>query len=255
MAWRRGKHSRGPEVPTPDTLSGSVKGSGAATAHLGGVAVSGIQIGDNYTAALPMARSAYVQQVRRIAPAELVGRQEELAELEAFCTADGGRRWVWWQAPAWAGKSALMAWFVLHHPPERIRVVSFFITARWAGNSDRAAFVDVMLEQLAEVAGQPMPAFLTDANREAHLLGLLEKAAQACRNESRRLVLVVDGLDEDRGVTVGPGMVRAPGAPYSLREQGSTNGGSGAGVALVDPLVLPVGFLGRSGAVIGPGSG
>ncbi|MGH3843251.1 MAG: hypothetical protein ACRDS0_17665 [Pseudonocardiaceae bacterium] len=184
-------------------MSGSVKGSGAATAHSGGVAVSGVVFGDITTAGLPVARSAYVQQVQRMAPPELMGRSEELAELEAFCTADGGCRWVWWQAPAWAGKSALMAWFVLH-PPEGVRVVSFFITARWPGNNDRAAFVDVVLEQLAEIAGQPVPAFLTEANREAHLLGLLEKAAQACREDGRRLVLVVDGLDEDRGVTVGP---------------------------------------------------
>ena len=76
-----------------------------------------------------VARSVYLDQVRQIFPWELVGREAELAELAAFCTAPDGGSYVWWQGPAWAGKSALMAWFVLH-PPERVRVVSFFITAR-----------------------------------------------------------------------------------------------------------------------------
>ena len=33
---------------------------------------------------------------------------------------------------------------------------------------------------------------------------MLEQAAQACAAHSERLILVVDGLDEDRGVTTGP---------------------------------------------------
>jgi hypothetical protein len=39
---------------------------------------------------------------------------------------------VWWQAQAWAGKSALLSTFVLH-PPAGVRVVAFFITARGDG--------------------------------------------------------------------------------------------------------------------------
>ncbi|MGH3380757.1 MAG: hypothetical protein ACRDP6_39090 [Actinoallomurus sp.] len=185
-------------------LSGSVNGSGPSEADRGGIANSGIHVGDNnILVGSPVAKSPYVKQVEQMAPSELVDRSKELEELGAFCTADRGCRWVWWQAPAWAGKSALMSWFVLH-PPDGVRVVSFFITARWPGNNDRAAFVNVVLEQLAELAGQPVPPYLTDATREAHLLDLLEKAAQACQDEGERLVLVVDGLDEDRGVTVGP---------------------------------------------------
>ncbi|WP_433180257.1 hypothetical protein [Actinoallomurus sp. CA-150999] len=155
------------------------------------------------TVSTPVARSAYLQQVRRIAPPDLVGREPELAELTEFCTAEVGPQWMWWQAPAWSGKSALMAWFVLN-PPEGVRVVSFFITARWAGQSDRHAFVDVVLEQLTDVAGRPMPVFLTEATREAHLLAMLEDAAHRCADQRQRVVLVVDGLDEDRGVTTGP---------------------------------------------------
>ncbi|MFB6842046.1 hypothetical protein [Streptomyces sp. NPDC056361] len=146
-------------------------------------------------------RSAYWEQVRRIAPDELVGRERELAELAAFSRT--GRGYFWWRADAWAGKSALMAWFALA-PPPGVRIVPFFITARLGAQNDAAAYVDVVLEQLAELAGEGLPALLTSATCEAHLLRLYRAAAHACAARGERLVLLVDGLDEDRGVTTGP---------------------------------------------------
>ncbi|MCZ0980935.1 hypothetical protein O1L60_23385 [Streptomyces diastatochromogenes] len=80
----------------------------------------------------------------------------------------------------------------------------FFITARLGAQNDAAAYVDVVLEQLAELAGEGLPALLTAATREAHLLRLYRTAARACAARGERLVLLVDGLDEDRGVTTGP---------------------------------------------------
>ena len=153
-------------------------------------------------------RSAYLQQVGRIAPPELIGREEELAELTAFCLEPGRGPYVWWQARAWAGKSALLSTFVLRPPSqvgERVRIVSFFITARLAAQDTREAFIQVLLEQLAELTGRELPPVLSEATREAHLLDLLDLAAVACHGAGGRLVLVVDGLDEDRGVTTGPG--------------------------------------------------
>ncbi|WP_433003251.1 hypothetical protein [Kribbella sp. CA-294648] len=82
--------------------------------------------------------------------------------------------------------------------------MSFFITARWAGQSDRVAFTDVVIEQLAEVLQEPMPSHLTDATRDLCFLDLLDRAAQHCQAVGQRLALLVDGLDEDRGVTSGP---------------------------------------------------
>ena len=104
----------------------------------------------------PAVRSAYRKQVERIAPPELVGREAELRELAAYCTEPGRGPYVWWQAPAWAGKSALMSTFVLH-PPAGVRVVAFFITARLAAQDTREAFTEVVLEQLAELLGQDLP--------------------------------------------------------------------------------------------------
>ena len=131
----------------------------------------------------------------------------ELAELAAFCLEDGRGPYVWWQAGHYSGKSALLATFVLR-PPEpvarRVQIVSFFITARLAAQDTREAFTQVLLEQLAEITGQELPAVLPEATREGYLLDLLAQAAAACQQAGGRLVLVVDGLDEDRGVTTGP---------------------------------------------------
>ncbi len=150
-----------------------------------------------------LVRSAYLEQVGRIAPGELHGREDELAELTAFCTDPDRGPYAWWRAPAWAGKSALMSWFVLH-PPPGVRVVSFFVTARYKGQDDRDAFTDAVMEQLAEQLGEPIPAYLTETTREPHLLHMLTRAAEERHRAGQRLVLVVDGLDEDRGVTTGP---------------------------------------------------
>nr|BFE51146.1 hypothetical protein GCM10017745_45730 [Saccharothrix mutabilis subsp. capreolus] len=162
-----------------------------------------VHIGDVNLRTGARVRTRYRHQVERIAPSRLVDRDAELAELTAFCTdpsTEGHYRW--WRAGAWAGKSALLSTFVLT-PPPGVRVVSFFITARLAGQADRAAFADNVLEQLLTILGEEPPPFLNPATREPHLLGLLADAAALCRERGEHLVLVVDGLDEDRGVTTG----------------------------------------------------
>jgi hypothetical protein len=150
-----------------------------------------------YLAPSALVRTQYHRQVERIAPPSLVGRKAELAELAAFCTSSAG--YAWWRAKAWSGKSALMSWFVLH-PPAGVRIVPFFITARLAAQNDRNAFVENVLEQLLALLGESTPALLTEHTREAHLLGLLDRAARTCTARGEHFVLLVDGLDEDRGV-------------------------------------------------------
>jgi ATP/maltotriose-dependent transcriptional regulator MalT len=126
----------------------------------------------------------------------LVDREAELAELAEFCIGVDQPGYALWQAPARAGKSALMSWFALH-PPQQMNVVSFFITARLPSQNDRSAFADVVIEQLAALTKQEMPTYLTEATKEAHLLELLNDAAMQSARADRRLVLVVDGLDQD----------------------------------------------------------
>ncbi len=163
-----------------------------------------IQVGQVVTyGAVPPARSAYWEQVRRIAPETLLEREREVEELARFCTAEDASSYGWWRAEAWAGKTALLAWFALH-PPQGVRVVPFFITARLGAHNDRLAYVDVVLEQLAELVGEALPAHLPGPTREAHLLRLYGEAARSCARDGKRLVLLVDGLDEDRTWTTSP---------------------------------------------------
>ncbi|MFJ4368849.1 hypothetical protein ACIP4S_32595 [Streptomyces chartreusis] len=185
-------------------MKGEIRNSGDAHAEGGGYANTGVHVGDVYMGApTSPAHSEYLHQVEQVFPWELVGREAELAELTRFCTAADGPAYAWWQGPPWAGKSALMAWFV-QHPPPGVRLISFFITARWPGQSDRTAFLQVVVEQLAAAAGQPMPHPMVEATQAGSFNRLLKEAAAACAQAGERLVLVVDGLDEDGGVTVGP---------------------------------------------------
>jgi hypothetical protein len=203
----RRRPARPADGPKPSAGAGSVSApgdiSGIASTGDYAINVQAEQATVNMGLGRAAVRSAYRKQVERIAPPELVGREAELGELTAYCTEPGRGPYVWWQAPAWAGKSALVSTFVMH-PPAGVQVVSFFITARLGGQDTREAFTEVVLEQLADLLGQDLPPMLTAGTRDAHLLGMLEQAAQACTERGERLILVVEGLDEDRGLTTGP---------------------------------------------------
>ncbi|MDX2973442.1 trypsin-like peptidase domain-containing protein [Kribbella solani] len=123
-----------------------------------------------------------------IAPDQLLDRTEELAELAAFCASD--EPCLWWQADPWAGKSALLSWFVLH-PPPGVEVVSFFVTRRLPGQSDSDAYLSAILPQLLPGSDEP--------DRFQALAVAYESAAARAAEVGQRLVLVVDGLDEDTG--------------------------------------------------------
>jgi Trypsin-like peptidase domain len=142
----------------------------------------------------------YIDQVRDLAPDELLERDGELADLVRFCAGD--QPYAWWQAGPWAGKSALAAWLVLH-PPAGIKVVSFFITSRWAGQADSDAFTTELIQQLAVIAGGPEPSAATPATREKARRYLLQEAVARCAADRQRLLLVVDGLDEDQSAVPG----------------------------------------------------
>ncbi|WP_405542417.1 hypothetical protein OG478_12085 [Streptomyces phaeochromogenes] len=153
----------------------------------------------------PVLRSGYLHEVAQLAAARFEGRAADLAAMAAFSTApngiqeaqgsDAGTAYWRWLAPAWSGKTALMAQFALH-PPQDVDVLAFFITARAAGRSDRTAFLAALQGQLRE--------YLCDADvdcaSQGQFLDALERAAERATVEGRRLVLLVDGLDEDTGV-------------------------------------------------------
>ena len=77
---------------------------------------------DLWLATPPTLKKIEVARARRaveaLAPRVLIGRGAELAALETFT--GSGVQWRWIQGDAFAGKTALLAWFALH-PPERVR--------------------------------------------------------------------------------------------------------------------------------------
>ncbi len=153
----------------------------------------------------PVSRSGsiqYLEQVRDIAPVGgLVGRERELADMDAFCRGPGSY-WCW-RAEPWAGKSALMSWFVLH-PPPGIAIVSFFVTSRYAAQDDSTAFTLALSQQLEQLLGHDFADHQALAG-DGHLFCqvLLRDTARRYHEQGMRLVLVVDGLDEDRGPDAG----------------------------------------------------
>jgi hypothetical protein len=166
----------------------------------GNVTQIGVVHGDVHLTARRHAPSAYLDQVRALAPTSLEGREQELAALTAFCTSEStANGYLWWRAEAWSGKSALLSWFVLH-PPPGTHLVSFFITSSLPHQNNRDAFVDNVLDQLHDTVDEPTRSNLTDTNREAYLRRLLATVPDQIRHRSQHFTLIVDGLDEDGGV-------------------------------------------------------
>ncbi|AOS62193.1 hypothetical protein [Actinoalloteichus hymeniacidonis] len=161
------------------------------------------QLNVTQAATLPVDRavnSAYLEHVRVLAPVQLEGREEELATLTRFCTSEStADSYLVWRADAWSGKSALLSWFVLH-PPPGVHVVSFFVTSSLPHQNNRQSFVENVLEQLYDLVDEPPLANLTDAKRETHFRRLLTAVATKFHQRGEHFTLVVDGLDEDRGV-------------------------------------------------------
>jgi tetratricopeptide (TPR) repeat protein len=133
----------------------------------------------------------YAQTVSRFAPPVLRDREAELAELREFCLRPSGESYCYLRGTAWAGKTALLATFVLTPLMSEVTFVAFFVRA--GDQDDYQDFLRVVTRQLGVFLRENPP---SDPSR-ADLDSMLGKAAEQCRREGRRLVLVVDGLDED----------------------------------------------------------
>ncbi|QFQ97625.1 serine protease [Streptomyces phaeolivaceus] len=165
--------------------------------------------------ALDLIQEVYRAQLSDIAPEALADRRSELRDLVEFCGGPTPYRWL--QGPPWTGKTALAAWFALH-PPRGVVPVWFFITARYAGQSDGAAYTGALIEQLAAIAGREPIRHSSPSAREGERRLLLREAAERVAQDGGTLLLVVDGLDEDQS--------REP-------------GGSGTSIAALLPERLP----------------
>ncbi|MDF1488700.1 hypothetical protein [Tessaracoccus caeni] len=109
------------------------------------------------------------------------------------------RRWLWWRAAPWAGKTTLMADLACS-PPEGAEVAVFLTIGRDEDLNNRAGFYTRMLPQLAILAGErTVDLSATDlALRSDQFTRLLTEAGDNCLRKGKRLLLLIDGLDEDR---------------------------------------------------------
>jgi hypothetical protein len=138
----------------------------------------------------------YAEVAQGLVPTKgLLGREDELADLTAFCETPD-RQYAWWQADASAGKTALLAKFVAD-PPAGVLPVSFFITAPQSGQNTSTGFLRDVIAQLEDLSGTSQPPLERVYDQARYLLRLLRMSARLASGRGQRLVLVVDGLDED----------------------------------------------------------
>ncbi|MGW5693386.1 hypothetical protein ACWEWX_21200 [Streptomyces asiaticus] len=170
--------------------TGEVHAEDGALANSGVLKVAGdLVLGQGRPQVL---RSGYLHEVAQLAAARFEGRAAELAAMAAFSAAPAGVQkdqggdactayWRW-LAPAWSGKTALMAQFALR-PPQGVDVLAFFITARAAGRSDRTAFLAALQGQLREYLCDTD----VDCASQGQFLDALERAADRATAEGRQL--------------------------------------------------------------------
>ncbi|MFI7067098.1 sigma-70 family RNA polymerase sigma factor [Kribbella sp. NPDC050124] len=133
-----------------------------------------------------------LEVARLIPPRPSVGADFAFEALVAFCLTPTERKvqYLWIQGRAFSGKSALLSHFVVH-PPAAVSVVSYF-----AGVHSRGHMLPALIQQLCVLLDRPVPEDRGTANAAAQLTVLLNIAASYCQSRGRRLVLVIDGLDE-----------------------------------------------------------
>ncbi|MFF4189083.1 hypothetical protein ACFYZ9_38430 [Streptomyces sp. NPDC001691] len=138
------------------------------------------------------------QALREVLPREFVGREAELAYLEHFVKpTTKAPSYLWWQAGPWAGKTALLAWFAARRIPVGVDVAHYIVADR-LGTNHREDFARTIADQLAAAAGSRRRPAIDP--KQPDLYPLYQAAAGESAGRKRRLVLIVDGLDEDADV-------------------------------------------------------
>ncbi len=142
---------------------------------------------------LPAGLQRAAEVAHRYAPEHLRDRDDWIAELTRFAAGPAGCCWVY--GDPWAGKTALLAGFVTKPHPASVVVVSHFVPAADPRRNTSVAFLEAMVDQLAAVAGSERDRQVDQVAEFSRLLGA---AAESCARAKKALVLVVDGLDQDR---------------------------------------------------------
>lgn len=142
--------------------------------------------------------------------AALAGRRTHRTAMNKFASTEkeNAPSYLCWYAEEPVGKTALLADYAAVHRPREIDVLNFFVSAVH-GTDRRSAFeaeLTAQLAQLLEVDRLRVPGNL------AEWQAVFTAAAGRSRSRSRRLLLIVDGLDDDlawSGLTDGEGSIAA----------------------------------------------
>jgi len=131
--------------------------------------------------------------VYNIVPDKLFQRDNELKALEEICKNELGYFSV--EAEAYTGKSALLSWF-FQHPPKDIWIVGYFLIRR-IGKASSEQFEKAIKLQLINIILLSSIEKQYNKLEEKTIVQLLEEATEVAQNFEKKLVLVVDGLDEE----------------------------------------------------------
>lgn len=143
----------------------------------------------------------YWADIGNLAPAELLDRDNDLAELATFatCNATGDDAWWGYEAKPLAGKTAILTWFALH-PPRGVTPIIHAIRSTRADTTTRIGALTALYAQLARVAGRDVVPQPTGTRVDVYRTeALIEEAVACCQalTPPTRLVIIIDGIDED----------------------------------------------------------
>ena len=144
------------------------------------------------------ARSARLSRAKEAAPPKLMERDKELALLAEISTKQSG--YHLFEADAYSGKSSLLAWFFMHHPEEVI-TIGYFIFRYVGEQSDSDSFVRSLSKQLALLVGEELPDGKNNDFYIEKYEELLDRAIEFSSRENKKLVFIIDGIDEDMSIS------------------------------------------------------
>lgn len=144
-----------------------------------------------------LASAGYRRALAGYVPADADPRTNEIARLRTFVTGDHGQWWAW-RGEAWSGKTTLMA-LALQALEHECDVVPFFINGRQVSARRVTDFTERTIPRLIEICGEGIVAATPGFHSFDVFGGYLITAAKASAAAGRRLLLLVDGLDEDAG--------------------------------------------------------
>ncbi|GAB2940510.1 hypothetical protein [Streptomyces heilongjiangensis] len=122
------------------------------------------------------------------------GREGERRAMNAFVTdpRSTAPSYLCWHADAPVGKTVLLADYV-QRPPHRTDILNFFVSAAH-GTDTRTAFEQQMADQIGAFVRSPQQRMSGSVQQWKRLFAA---AAEKSMRHGRKLLLVVDGLDDD----------------------------------------------------------